>query len=142
LKLVASTTVGLSSVLGLVEIAVAIGADGRDQGHLRREVDEVASKEFEIGMDGAEFDLAAEQHARDTRRLWSGVEVVEPARDALFEHIEMPGQHDAGLDHVKIVDLGWIDIGERSGEDVRLLLVVAFQTNAVARPNHDLQKIR
>jgi len=32
---------------------------------------------------------------------------------------------------MKIVDLGGIDVGERSREDVRLFLVVALQTDAV-----------
>ena len=84
-------------VLGVgagIEIAVAIGADGRDQGHLRREVDEIAGKEFEIGVDGAELDLAAKQQPRDAGCLRSGIGIIELARDALLEHIEMLGQHD------------------------------------------------
>jgi hypothetical protein len=36
---------------------------------------------------------------------------------------------------MKIVDLGRIDVGERSGEDVRLFSVVALQTDAVAGRN-------
>ena len=43
---------------------------------------------------------------------------------------------------MKIVDLGGIDGGERSGEDVRLFLVVAFQTDAVAGPNPGFKEIR
>ena len=43
---------------------------------------------------------------------------------------------------MKIVDLGRIDAGERSCEDVRLFLVVAFQTDAVAGANHRLEEIR
>src|SRR4030088_166415 len=42
---------------------------------------------------------------------------------------------------MKIVDLGGIDVGERSGEDVRLFLVVALQTDAVAGPNHRFKEI-
>src|SRR5882757_8512029 len=43
---------------------------------------------------------------------------------------------------MKIVDLGGIDVGERSGEDVRLFLVVALQTDAVGGPNHRFKEIR
>src|SRR5258708_37273659 len=43
---------------------------------------------------------------------------------------------------MKIVDLGRIDVGERSGEDVRLFLVVALQTDAVGGPNHRFKEIR
>ena len=61
-----------------IEIAVLVGADRGDQRHLRREVDEVAGEELQIGMDGAKLDLAAEQHARDARRLRAGIGIVEP----------------------------------------------------------------
>jgi hypothetical protein len=50
---------------------------------LRRQVDELASEKLQIGMDGAEFDFAAEQHAREARRLWLGKGIVEPARVTL-----------------------------------------------------------
>src|SRR6267142_1164754 len=43
---------------------------------------------------------------------------------------------------MKIVDLGGIDVGERSGEDVRLFLVVALQTDAVGGPEHRFKEIR
>src|ERR1700752_4564322 len=43
---------------------------------------------------------------------------------------------------MKIVDLGGIDVGERSGEDVRLFLVVALQTDEVGGPNHRFKEIR
>jgi hypothetical protein len=36
-----------------------------------------------------QLDFAAEQHLGDARRL-----LIEPARDALLEYIEMLGQHD------------------------------------------------
>ena len=51
-------------VLGVrtgVEVAVAVGADRGDQRDVRREVDELAREQLEIGVNGAELDLAAEQ---------------------------------------------------------------------------------
>ena len=52
-----------------VEIAVAIGADRRDQRHMRRQVDEVAGEQLEIGVDGAELDLPGVQQPRDAAAL-------------------------------------------------------------------------
>ena len=93
-------------VLGVragIEIAVAVGADGGDQRDVRRKIDEVAGEQLEIGVNGAELDLAAEQHARDARRLRTGIGIVELLRDAAIEQVEMLRQHDAGLHHVQII---------------------------------------
>ena len=92
-----------------VEVSVAIGADRGDQRDVRGKVDEVAGEQLEIGMNRAQLDLAAEQHARDARRLRTGIGVVQLLRDAAVEQVEMFGQHDAGLHHVQIVHLGKID---------------------------------
>src|SRR4029077_6207377 len=72
----------------------------------------------------------------------AGIGIIEPARDSLLEYIEMLGQHDTGLDHMKIVDLGGIDVGEGGGEGARLFLVVALQTDAVGGPNHRFKEMR
>ena len=93
-------------------------------------------------MDRAELDLAAEQHARDARRLRAGIGVVELLRDAAVEQVEMLRQHDAGLHHVQIVHLGEIDRKQRAAEQIRLLLVVALQANPVARPDDGFQQPR
>ena len=51
-------------------------------------------------------------------------------------------QHDTGLHHVQVVHLGEIDREQRAAEQIRLLLVVAFQANPVARPNDGFQQPR
>ena len=65
---------------------------------------------------------------------------VETLRDAALEHVEMLGQHDARLHHVQVVDLRAVDIGERRREQVGLLLVVAFEADAVAGPQHRFEQ--
>ncbi len=50
----------------------------------------------------------------DARRLRAGIGEVELLRDAALEQVEMLGQHDAGLHHVQVVDLGRIDREQRS----------------------------
>ncbi|MGY4455572.1 hypothetical protein ACVWZR_010232 [Bradyrhizobium sp. i1.3.1] len=132
-------------VLGVragVEVAVTVGADGGDQGDVRGEIDEVAREQFEIGVNCSQLDLAAEQHARDARRLRPGIGIVEPLRDPAVEQVQMFGQNDARLHHVQIVDLGQIDRQQRAAQEIRLLLVVAFEANPVARPDHGLQQAR
>lgn len=130
-------------VLGVragVQVAVGVGADGGDQRDLRRQIDEVAREQLEIRVHRAERDLAAEQQLRDALRLRARIGEVEPLRDAALEHVEMLGQHDARLHHVQVVDLRVVDVGERDGEQVGLLLVVAFEAHAIARPQHRFEQ--
>ena len=47
---------------------------------------------------------------------------------------------DARLHHVQVVDLRAVDIGERRREQVGLLLVVAFEADAVAGPQHRFEQ--
>ena len=132
-------------VLGVragIEVALAVGADGGDQRDVRGKVDEVAREQLEIGVNRAELDLAAEQHARDARRLRAGIGIVELLRDAAIEQIEMFRQHNTGLHHVQIIHLGEVDRQQRAAEQIRLLLVVAFQANPVARPNDGFHQPR
>ena len=130
-------------VLGVgtgVEIAVAIGADGRDEGDMRRQVDEIAREKLEIGVHRSELDLAAEQHARDAGRLRARIGVVEPPGDTRLEDVEMFGQDDARLHHMQPMHLAAIDAGQGGREKVGLFLVVAFQTDAIARAYDGLQQ--
>ena len=123
-----------------VQVAVGVGADRGDQRDLRREVDEVAREQLEIGVHRAERDLAAEQQLRDALRLRARIREVEALRDAALEHVEVLGQHDARLHHVQVVHLRVVDLGERHREQVRLLLVVALEADPVARPQHGFQQ--
>lgn len=47
---------------------------------------------------------------------------------------------DAGHDHVQVVQLAGIDPRQRTGEEIRLLLVVAFQHHPIARRDQRLQR--
>ncbi len=132
-------------VLGVrpgIEISLPVGTDRGDQRDVRREVDEIAGEQFEIGVHRTELDLATEQHGRDARRLRSRIGEVELLGDARVEQVEMFGQDDAGLHHVQVVHLGAVDGDQRGAERVRLLLVVAFQADPVARPQDGLQQAR
>ena len=131
-------------VLGVgprVEVPVAVGGHAGDQGDVGRQVDEVAGEQLQVGVHGPELDLAAVEHPGDARALRAGIRVVEPLGDALLEHVEMLGQHDARLDHVQVVDLRRVAGAEAAGEAVGLLLVVALQADPVAGPKDRLQQV-
>ena len=103
-------------VLGVrprIEISITVRADRSNQRDIRREVDEVTSKQLEIGMNRPEFDLAAKQHRRDARRLRAGIRKVEPLRHAVVVQVEVFRQHDPGLHHVQIAHLRKIDSKKR-----------------------------
>ena len=107
-----------------------------------REIDEIAGEELEIGMDGAEFDLAAEKHPGDARRLRTGIGVIKPAGDALVEEVEMLRQHDARLHHVEVANRGRVNFRQSRREEIGLLLVVAFEADPVAGAKYCLQEGR
>jgi hypothetical protein len=50
------------------------------------------------------------------------------------------GQHDAGLHDVQVVQNFRISVGQASRQEVRLLLVVAFEANTIAGPDYGLQQ--
>jgi len=62
-------------------------------------------------------------------------------RDALLEDVEVLGQDDARLDHVQVVDLVGVAGGKATRQTIRLLLVVALQTDPIARTKDRLQKL-
>src|SRR4029077_6444825 len=63
-----------------------------------------------------------------------------PLCDSTLEHVQMLREHDARLHHVEAVDPPDIHSVETSCQESRLLLIIPFETNAVARPDHALQQ--
>ncbi|MNP31014.1 hypothetical protein D3C76_1241170 [compost metagenome] len=86
-------------------------------------------------MDRADFQQAVFEQLADAQALGAGEGEVELARDATLEQVQVLGAADAGHDHVQVVQLAGIGLGQGTGEKIRLLLVVAFEHHAVAR--HD-----
>ncbi|MCY1398695.1 hypothetical protein D9M71_137310 [compost metagenome] len=86
-------------------------------------------------MDGADFQQAIFEQLADAQALGAGEGEVELARDATLEQVQVLGAPDAGHDHVQVVQLAGVGLGQGAGEEIRLLLVVALQHHAVA--GHD-----
>ncbi len=124
-----------------IEIAFGVCADCRDQRDVGGQLDKVAGKELQTGVNPAELDLSAKKHSRDPCRLRAGVSVVQPLCHAALEHIEVLGKDHAGLHHMKIVDLRRINVSEGGSENVGLLLIVTLQTDPVARTKNCFQEI-
>ncbi|GAB3389502.1 hypothetical protein GCM10027514_32370 [Azotobacter armeniacus] len=78
------------------------------------------------------FQQAVLHQLADAQALRAGEGEVELAGNAALEQVEVLGAADAGHDHVQIVQPAGIDLGQRAGQEVRLLLVVAFQHHAIA----------
>jgi hypothetical protein len=69
--------------------------------------------------------------------LWGpGEREIELSGDPFLEQVEMLGQHDAGLHNVEIVQYLGIGFGQARRQEVRLLLIVTFEADAIPGPDH------
>src|SRR5271155_4392731 len=103
---------------------------------MRGQVNEVAGEQLDISVYRTKLDLPGFKRTRDGRALRAGIGKVELAGDATLEQIEMRLQNNAGLDDVQIVDVRRINARQDLREEVGLLLIVAFETDAIARADH------
>jgi hypothetical protein len=67
---------------------------------------------------------------------------VQAVRDTALEHGEMVGQRQHGLHHVQIVHPRGIDLRQGGGEEIGLLLIVAFDHHAVTRLDDGFEQRR
>lgn len=70
-----------------IEITPAVGLIAGDQRHVRAEIDIQAGVEFDIGVDGADLQLAVLQQLRNAQALRAGEGEVQLTGDALLEDI-------------------------------------------------------
>ncbi len=124
-----------------IEIAVAVGLEGGGKHDLGDQVHEQARIQFDIGMDCTHLDRAVHHQRADTMALGAGKSEVQFARDAFFEHRQMLGPADAGLDHVQIVDALGVELRQRPRQEIGLLLVVALRDHPIARRDERIQGI-
>jgi hypothetical protein len=126
-------------VLGIgtgIQVAVSVRRLGGDQGHARRQVDEVAAEQFQVGVDCADVQLAGGRQFRDASGLRSGERKVELGSDAPFKHVEVLRQRQHRLQHVQPVDARRLQARERLRQEIGLFLVVPFEADAVAALQH------
>ena len=116
------------------QIAVAVSLRRAQQRDVGGQVGEHPRVQLDVGVDGADADLAVLHHLRDADTLGSGVGEVELCGDLLLEQVEMFRPRHRRDQHVQAVDLAGIALGQRAGQEVGLLLVVALQCDAITRP--------
>ena len=130
-------------VLGVrsrVQIAVAIGCLGGDKRDVGRQIDEIAAEQFEIGVDRADRDLTVAGELREARCLRAGKRKIQPRRDAALEHVEVLRKREDRLHDMQVMDPRAVDLSQRAREEVGLLLIVAFETDAIAGQDHFLEQ--
>ncbi|MNZ20387.1 hypothetical protein D3C78_374420 [compost metagenome] len=115
-----------------VDVAFAVGHEAGHQGDIGDEVHQEARVELDVGVDGADFQQAVFQQLADAQALRTGEGEVELAGDAPFEQVQVLGAADAGHDHVQVVQPAGVGLGQGAREEIRLLLVVAFEHHAIA----------
>ena len=123
-----------------VDVAGAVGHETGREHDVGDQVHHEAGIEFDVGVDGADFEQAVFEQLADAQALGAGEGEVELAGDATFEQIKMLGAADAGHDHVQIVQLGRVGLGQRARKEIRLLLVVALQHHTVAGMDQRFQR--
>ncbi len=93
--------------------SAAIRLVGDDERHARRQVDQHASIEFEIGMDRPDLHRPVRDQFGELAALRSREGEIQPVRDTALEHGQMFGQRQHRLHHVQIVHPRRIHLRER-----------------------------
>ncbi len=122
-----------------VDVAVAVGLEAGDQRDVGDQVHQEARVEFDVCVDGADFQQAVLEQLADAQALRTGEGKVELARDLPLEQIQVLGAADARHDHVQVVQLAGVGLGQGAGEEVRLLLVVALEHHAITGGDQEFQ---
>jgi hypothetical protein len=91
-------------------------------------------------VDRADPDLIGADQLGEAPRLRAGKGEIQLRGDAALEYVDMFGQSQDGLHHVQVVDLFGVEACKRAGEKIRLLLVVAFEADAVAGLQHGFEQ--
>ena len=124
-----------------VKVAVAVGAAGHGQRDVRRKVDEVPAEQFDVGVDCAELDLSRTSIRAPSSSLWGPEKEKSSFLAIPFSNRSMMlGQHDAGLHNVKIVQHLGIGFGQAGRQEVRLLLIVAFEADTIPGPDYRFEQ--
>jgi len=85
-------------------------------------------------MDGADLCLLFGDQLIERLGLRTGIGKVQTRGDPPPEYFQVFRQRHRGLHHVQTANPARIHAGQLPGEKIRLLLVVAFDADAVAAP--------
>lgn len=118
---------------GEKEIAVAVGLGGGDESHARSQIHIVAGIQLIVGVNGAEWEFSFRDQLRHGIPLGSRIAEIDLPDAAFLEESDVVRQGNAGHDKMQVAQHPGIQTSQHLGQIIRLLLVVAFQTEDVAR---------
>ncbi len=122
-----------------VQVAFTVGHEACHQGHVGDQIDQQPRVQLDISVDRADFEQAVFKQLANAQALWPREGKIQLAGDAALEQVQVLCTADAGHDHVQVVQAPRVDLGQRTREEVGLLLVVAFQHHAVAGGQQQFQ---
>ena len=99
--------------------------------HSRNQVDKVAAVHFQISMNRPQFDAAVLYHLRQAFALAPCIREIQFPRNPFFKYIQMFRNGQRGLDHVKIMDTGRIDLAKFTCQKIRLFLIIPLYIDIV-----------
>lgn len=92
-----------------IDIALWVRLFSTDEDNVGHQIHQEACIEFDVRVNGADFELAVFQELRKPQTLRTGESEVDLLRDAHLEQGKMLGTANARNDQVQIVDLPGIN---------------------------------
>ena len=123
-----------------IEIAVSVGCVSCDEAHVRREIAEITTVKFKVGMDRTDLDAPFFHKAGNPHALRTRITKVQFFSEAILEDIEMRWQRDVGLHDMQAVDFLRRTARKLTSQEIGMLLIVAFYANTVAGFDHGLHE--
>ena len=105
---------------------------GAYQDNVGNQVDKKPGVQLDVRMDCTNLENAIFQQLSNAKALRARKGKVNLLRDAKLEESEMLRTADTCDDEVDVVDFLCVDLHQRTRQEVRLLLVVAFHHDSVA----------
>ena len=91
-------------------------------------------------MNRAQFNASVLYHLRQAFALASRIREIQFPRNPFFKYIQMFRNGQSGLDHVKIMDTGRIDLAKFTRQEIRLLLIIPLYIDIVTGMQDRFQK--
>ncbi|MNZ68782.1 hypothetical protein D3C78_870580 [compost metagenome] len=95
-----------------VDVAGAVGHEAGREHDVGNQVHHQPCVELDVGVDRADFQQAVFEQLADAQALGAGEREVELARDTAFEQVQVLGAPDAGHDHVQVMQLRGVGLGQ------------------------------
>ncbi|RMQ67513.1 hypothetical protein ALP99_05716 [Pseudomonas syringae pv. tomato] len=123
-----------------VDVAGPVGHEACGKHHVGNQVHHQPRIQFDVSVYRTDFQQTVFQQLADAQALRAGKREVQFACDALLEKVQVLGAAHAGHDHVQVMHLARIDLGQRAGQKIRLFLVIALKHHPITGNQQGLQR--